>query len=123
MSFLRDYVLDLEKQEKALWSALEYLGITGGAPLALILYVVAFAITVRTAEGWKSVLLCLGGVVALCFLLLQRAAFHHFITRVRKERAEAENALTSHLNTQGATDALRTVDTSLKKLKAVLDRF
>lgn len=123
MSFIKDYLFDLEKQERALWAALEYLGITGGAPLAAGLYWVIFALAVRKLPGWESVLLAALGLVIVLLVLLQRVAFHRFITALRKEQGEAENALDNHTNEKGATDFLREAHTSLGKLKAILDRF
>ena len=89
MSFIRDYLFDLEKQEGALWSAPEYLGITGGAPLALALYWVIFALAVAKLPGWESVLLAVGGIVIALLVLLQRAAFPKRRERARAEEVEA----------------------------------
>ena len=123
MSFVKDYLFDLEKQETALWAALEYLGITGGAPLAAGLYWVAFALAVGKLPGWQSVLLAAGGLAIVLLVLLQRVAFHRLIAALRKEQGEAENALDNHLNEKGATDFLRAARTSLGRLKATLDKF
>ena len=124
MSFIKEYLFDLESQEKGLWAALEYFGITGGAPLAAGLYWLAFALAVGKLPGWQSVLLAAGGLVIVLLVLLQRVAFHRFIATLRKEHGEAQNALTNHLNEKGATtDSLRLANRSLGGMKATLDRY
>ena len=122
-SFIREYLFDLEKQEGAVWTAREYVGIRGGAPLAFVLYCVILALTVAKLPGWESALLVVGGVAVLLLVLLQRAAFHRFLAAIRKEQNDAENALTRHLNERGAADFLRATNTSLGNMKAALDKF
>jgi hypothetical protein len=123
MSFIKDYLFDLEKQERGLWDTLEWLGVTGGAPFAAGLYWVIFALAVGKLPGWESVLLAAFGLVIVLFVLIQRAAFHRFITALRKEQGDAESALDSYMNQAPATDLLRAVRTSLGRLKGNLDRF
>ncbi len=122
-SFVESVFLDPQAQEKAMWKTAEYLGITGGAPLAFGLYALCCSLTFSKLDPWKAVVLAFGGIVVFLSLCVQRWAFGHFIRRRREEWKVIQDALIDFLNNRDHDDSLRKANQGLEELKKGLDNF